>query len=629
MRTTFLNSTCYFIFLAIGIASCSEPESTDQNLQTLPASPISLTNLEGFRQPESGNWHIVGNLYADRNTKHHFETEAGTGILVNLPDEDQRADIYSAFDHADLELETEFMMPKGSNSGLYFQGRYEVQLLDSWGVKDLSYADCGAIYQRWNENTKSGYEGNPPSINASRAPGLWQHLKVKFQAPRFDENGKKISNARFLEVYLNGSLVQENVEVSGPTRSAFFDDEAPQGPLVIQGDHGPVAFRNMKYKLFTSDRLRLADMEYALYQGEYDQFDTLSKLEPAKSGKADSLSYQAAGDYDRYAIQFRGIMNVPTDGTYIFKLAGYGPAQLEIEDELIAANDMAANINDIGHGNIELDKGAHPFTLTFLKNNRPWQKGLSLVYEGPGIPESRLHATNSVPQPPQVNPILVLADEEVALQRGFFMHQGKKYTHTVLVGSPHKINYSHEMKNGALLAGWRGDFADATDMWHSRGSAQLARPLGSQVDFSAKPLIAHLSSTEDPWPDSVSLEDNSFRYKGYEISSSGLPIYRYALQGAEVRDVILPDTNQHSLTREIHIHFDEPLRQHYAFLAEGTTIESLPDGSYTIDDKSYYVDPYETGLGQPMIKTGGDKQQLIVPLVSSESPLILKYGIIW
>ena len=629
MQTTFLKKA-YSVFLITWICfSCSKKAEVRQDLASLPASSVSFSSFDTFQQPDAGNWKFVSNLYADRHTRHHVETEDGTGILVNLPDEENRADLFSNFEHADLELETEFMMPNGSNSGIYFQGRYEVQLLDSWGKQNVQFADCGAIYQRWDDETKTGYEGHPPSLNASRAPGLWQHLKVRYQAPRFDENGKKVSNARFLEVYLNGSLVQENVEVSGPTRSAFFEDEAPTGPLVIQGDHGPVAFRNMEYKRYGLDRVTIADLSYDLYQGSYDSFDTLATLQPTKSGKTDSLSYLAAGDYDRYAIRFSGILDVPTSGTYLFMPAGFGPVQLLIDDQEIANNNMGQNINQTGKGSITLSEGPHPFVFTFLKNNRPWQKGLALSYEGPEIPETQLHASNSVPKPRQVDPILVLADDEVALQRGFFMHKGSKYTHTVLVGTPQQINYSHEMKNGALLAGWRGEFADATDMWHSRGNAQLARPLGSQVDFTAKPLVASLTSMEEPWPDSVSLEDDTFRYKGYQLSPSGLPTYIYQLENAEVQDMIMPDTNQHSLIREIHVHFEQPLSQQYCLLAEGTSIELLPDGSYAVDDKSYYLEPLSTGMGELKVKNEGNKQQLVLPMIASESPLMIKYGIIW
>ena len=178
MRTTYPHTFYFIIFLLLFFSSCSDQTEPQRNIQKLPATQITFNDLDGFKEPEAGNWQIVGNLYADRKVKHHFETVAGIGVLVNLPNDNQRADLYSSFDHGDLELETEFMMPKGSNSGLYFQGRYEVQLLDSWGVQDLRFADCGAIYQRWDEATQSGYEGSAPKINASRAPGLWQHLKV-------------------------------------------------------------------------------------------------------------------------------------------------------------------------------------------------------------------------------------------------------------------------------------------------------------------------------------------------------------------------------------------------------------------------------------------------------------------
>ena len=67
-----------------------------------------------------------------------------------------------------------------------------------------------------------------------------------FQAPRFDENGKKTANAKFVKVIHNGQVIHENVEVTGPTRAAAFADEKATGPLMFQGDHGPVAYRNLR-----------------------------------------------------------------------------------------------------------------------------------------------------------------------------------------------------------------------------------------------------------------------------------------------------------------------------------------------------------------------------------------------
>jgi hypothetical protein len=142
----------------------------------------------------------------------------------------------------------EFMVPKGSNSGVYFMGRYEIQVLDSWGKEEVIHSDAGGIYERWDENREpKGYEGVRPRKNASRKPGEWQEFDVIFQAPRFDSDGKKIANATFIKVIHNGIVIHENVEVTGPTRAAMneYDPEQSKGPLMLQGDHGPVAYRNI------------------------------------------------------------------------------------------------------------------------------------------------------------------------------------------------------------------------------------------------------------------------------------------------------------------------------------------------------------------------------------------------
>ncbi len=121
---------------------------------------------------------------------------------------------------------------------------HEIQILDSWGVEELKHGDCGGIYERWANG--QGYEGHPPRQNASRPAGKWQSFDVVFRAPRFDAGGKKIANARFVKVVHNGKVIHENVEVTGPTRAAIFGDEKPTGPLMLQGDHGPVAYRNIR-----------------------------------------------------------------------------------------------------------------------------------------------------------------------------------------------------------------------------------------------------------------------------------------------------------------------------------------------------------------------------------------------
>jgi len=146
----------------------------------------------------------------------------------------------------DVELYLEFMIPKGSNSGVYLMGHYEIQILDSWGLKEPKYSDCGGIYCQWIDEKPVG--GRPPDVNACRPPGEWQSYDVVFRAPRFDGDGKKTADAKFETVVHNGQVIHTEVEVGGPTRASMPGPEKAEGPLMLQGDHGPVAYRNVRIR---------------------------------------------------------------------------------------------------------------------------------------------------------------------------------------------------------------------------------------------------------------------------------------------------------------------------------------------------------------------------------------------
>lgn len=205
-------------------------------------------NLRGWRSP-TDEWIVAQSVIPAAGDSKKFEITRGEGVLINGV-KGRAVNLISESEHGDVEAHVEFMVPKDSNSGVYFQGRYEIQILDSWGVEHPKYSDCGGIYQRWiNEK---GFEGHAPRVNASRRPGEWQTFDVLFRAPRFDAAGKKIANARFVKVTHNGHVIHENVEVTGSTRAAVFEsDEKPTGPIMLQGDHGPVAFRNITIKRVT------------------------------------------------------------------------------------------------------------------------------------------------------------------------------------------------------------------------------------------------------------------------------------------------------------------------------------------------------------------------------------------
>ena len=138
-----------------------------------------------------------------------------------------------------VEFRTPYMEGKSGqgrgNSGVYMHGRYEVQVLDSYGIskEKLGQGDCGGIY-----GIKSSSE------NACKAPTVWQSYDIAFTAPKF-ENGKRVANGRITVVH-NGVKIHDNVEITKDnTTSGMGGDPATPGPIMLQ-DHGnPVQYRNI------------------------------------------------------------------------------------------------------------------------------------------------------------------------------------------------------------------------------------------------------------------------------------------------------------------------------------------------------------------------------------------------
>lgn len=135
-----------------------------------------------------------------------------------------------------LEFQTSFM-PEArgqarANSGAYYQGRYETQVLDSFGLEGK------------NNETGGIYEIRDPDLNMCLPPLSWQTYDVDFTAARFNAQGEKIANAR-MTVRLNGVIVQPEVEVPRVTRAAPVAESPEPGPIYLQ-DHGnPVRYRNI------------------------------------------------------------------------------------------------------------------------------------------------------------------------------------------------------------------------------------------------------------------------------------------------------------------------------------------------------------------------------------------------
>jgi len=200
-----------------------------------PAKPFNGKDLTGWKcrgDAAKSQW-VAGAAKLDPDNPTKLAVEEGGNELIN---KSRGVDLYSEQKFGDCLLTIEVMVPKGSNSGIYLMGNYEIQVLDSFGKdNNAGPGDMGGIYG-----------AAAPKNPKYKAPGEWQKFEIHFVAPKF-EDGKKVANARFVKMVLNGVTIHENVEVKGVTGGAM-SAEAATGPLMFQGDHGPVAFRNIEIR---------------------------------------------------------------------------------------------------------------------------------------------------------------------------------------------------------------------------------------------------------------------------------------------------------------------------------------------------------------------------------------------
>ena len=202
--------------------------STQQTPGRAPSDAVVL-----FDGKDLSKWqHKDGSAAKWKVENGYFEVVPNTGY------------IYTREAFGDCQLHVEFAEPTPphgesqdrGNSGVFLQGLYEIQVLDSYENKTYADGQAAAVYGQY-----------PPLANASRPPGQWQTYDIVFHGPRFDAAGKLTRPARFT-VFHNGVLAQDNVELTGPTAHGErppYKATPEKLPLALQ-DHGdPVRYRNI------------------------------------------------------------------------------------------------------------------------------------------------------------------------------------------------------------------------------------------------------------------------------------------------------------------------------------------------------------------------------------------------
>lgn len=633
-----MHSFCHFLyafamlllFFSCQLDSQQAAESELEEIpQYLPFNSLDLNDMPELKINGS-NWSIKGGVKSDFSKEWDLQTTEGTGILINHVEDIGKRDaagqgehLFTDFEHGDMEFEIDFMVPKGSNSGLYFMSRYELQIRETHDDPDLSSDDCGGIYAQWKEpgNHNETIGGKAPNVKAVKAPGLWQNYKVLFRAPKFDENGNKTQNAKFEHVYHNGYLIHEDVEVAGPTIEAFSEEEVAKAPLMIQGDHGPVAFRNIKYKLYGEDTVRISDLTYNLYEEEWDYLPDYQKFTPSESGEAESFINltDISGHNDHFGLKFTAQINLPKDGDYLFETIIDDGGNLFIDEQLVVHNEGETRIGT-ERGIINLNKGVHILKLSYYQEIG--NALLVLNIEGPEM-EKRPYLSADIGKltkdRSRQSSMTVQATDEVKMLRGFVDHRDKKYTHTLSVGNPEGVHYSYDTRNNALLNLWRGDYADVTEMWVGRGHSQKLKPFnailelnsGIPISVSKSKLSSYLANDERHDP------------KGFRLDKRGRPTFLYQYGEVSVEEEIIPGENS---TMRRTLSFENFGLQSVSFrLASDKSIFEI-DGSWLSVGGNYYI-MIDNGRSMTTVKKMKITEDLIyeIPLGTST----LSYNILW
>lgn len=221
-------------FLFLGLAG--RPQAAEK----YEPKPRVVTPGEGAKPPSDAIVLFDGKdlsmWQSDKGAEPTWTVEGG--VMTVKP---KTGSIMTKQKFGDVQVHVEFATPlmpeaKGQdrgNSGVYLQGRYEVQVLDSYKSDTYIDGQCGAIYS-----------AHPPLVNACRPPEQWQTYDIVFHRPKFESSGKMTAPGRFTVLH-NGVLIQDNAEIGESTHASLYKDAAAEGPLLLQDHWNPVKYRNI------------------------------------------------------------------------------------------------------------------------------------------------------------------------------------------------------------------------------------------------------------------------------------------------------------------------------------------------------------------------------------------------
>lgn len=423
-------------------------------------------------------------------------TDEPKGLLVASASE-QAEPLVTKESFSDSVLSFEVLLTEGARLGLYLQGRYEIVLTSSVG-EALTVDSMGALAPRWDENRDpKAYAGVIPVSDAAKPAGEWQTVSVRFRAPRYNEAGQKVESALFLEVQINGEVVQRNTIATGFTRGAINPWETTSGPLMLRLHEGSVALRDLQLGRADFENVTLPSesggdtnedaLQDFVAQGE-KMFKSLgcSSCHAVNQGEA---SVRAGPNlYGLFQLEPRDrvVKQGESDTRFTLKAdRSYLHSSVRMPDSELAIGEQGAKEGQVFQpimpayskdtlNDSDLDAiGAYLKTLNPIEHQGPV---VHLVEEG-----------GPVAYDPLTDGLQKLVLDEVEIQRGPMPGTSGRAIH---VGLPNGVNYSFDPRVLGVVKLWQGGFLDMSGELRNRGGAGLNMGYNSrEIGFGDAPVL--------------------------------------------------------------------------------------------------------------------------------------------
>lgn len=564
LKTGLLLSAASVLLNACGSSNGSEIETSET-----PSQIVSVVETDSqasqFKSVE--NWGRAGNVTLNGDNVLVAQDTTENSVLINSADWADTPFLVTNNYYRDSVVTFDFMLAKGSSAALYLQSRYEINISDNFEQHELNSIDMGGLgMRREGGGEEENFHGLAPSANATLAPGVWQTMEVTFRAPRFSETGDKTERALFLEVKVNGELVQSNTIASAVSKGSTFVWEQNAGQTTIQANRGQIAIRN-----FDARRADFGDLVVPKTSGQANNFIELTDY--VKLGGETFHDYGCAechatvkGDeavksgpnlfglftlYPRDRTIVEGEeerrFTVKADHSYLTRSLRDPESQLAVAEWGAKKGEAYLPVMPAFRENIFTDKDVDAIGAYLLSLN-------DLEAQGPVVKLVKSSGTQQYV--PMEDRLLFLVDDKTRLQRG---PMGGVSGRSIHVGFPGGLNYSFDPRILGIAKIWQGGYLDMSGELRNRGggglkpgynsqeinlevndeNSYLMVPLntkGDMLDFSFKEakrgdsetMLASLNSPQDHL---TRLKNMDAQFLGYDFKSSGnapsVPSFNY------------------------------------------------------------------------------------------------------